>query len=865
MTHWHPDKVQLSTFLSGSNLSLEDNSRIESHLETCAECRDYCLTQPACELEQRLSQIGTVDSSATESLVSHFELGEPLGRGGSGVVYRAHQPRLNRHIAVKMLIAGTQAHPQELARFRREAVSLAQLNHPSIVKILDSGELNGVPYLAMELIEGCTLSEQLSKGPLDFDIAARVTLLLSQAVQYAHQLNVLHRDLKPQNVLLQKLEGQDSHAKTALPGIPKLIDFGLARLGEASGLSQTKTGEVFGTPGYLAPELLSSACKASTTSIDIYGLGTILYECLTGRPPFQGSSFAEISRQILQDDPAPIRMLRPQVPADLETICMKCLAKSPTSRFQSAGELASDLQLYLNHEPISSRKPSLFERGVRWARKNTWRAAALAVLLVVAVAVPMGMLYHFGRLRTEATAAASNYKTTRESLWRVLDKVSATSGKNIPKLLELSLAQVEEAKELFKHLAQVDPSSQAKMDLAKAEMMAASLSLMLTREDQAESQLRSAIEILEAIELDPAWHDRASYNRSQALTRLAKRFMYKDGQQAEQYQQLSLHILEQLIQAEPNNSDYLSSLASAQHSHAAILQVLKKMESALEAYSLSIATRRKLETLSDPPNNNRQLLAGSFVNVGLIHYQAGNLQESESSYRTAYELLEADRIDRKEIQDDPAFMVDWTGLILNLATLVGNTNRVEESMELCSKAIQIAVPVLDREPNYGQLKNHLFMIVATRAQLHASQGEYIESSSDWDLSQQFVTDLGWKRMLPIHVAMDLARSERFSEAVELADRIRTNQEQWKALLPEERVHLVSVWAFASESSLNRAHEEDQNARQLAKRVLELTIELLEPIKAEINFKQQLQGQQWNAVKQLLDADDWKRIEQVAVR
>jgi serine/threonine-protein kinase len=250
-----------------------------------------------------------------------------LGYGGMGVVYKAHHLKLNRVVAVKMLLAGGFASPTELTRFTREAQAIAGLRHPNIVQVHDIGELDGHPYFTMEYLEGGSLAQKLGGAPQPARLAASMVALLADAVQVAHDGGIIHRDLKPANILL------------TADGVPKVSDFGLARnIGDGEDL--TLGGTRLGTPSYMSPEQAIARQGTIGPSADIYSLGAVLYEMLTGRPPFRGDSAAETERQLLSDDPAPPRLLNGRIPRDLEVICLTCLHKTPASRYASAQALA---------------------------------------------------------------------------------------------------------------------------------------------------------------------------------------------------------------------------------------------------------------------------------------------------------------------------------------------------------------------------------------------------------------------------------------------------------------------------------------------------------------------------------------------
>jgi WD40 repeat protein len=313
-----------------------------------------------------------------------YELLEEIARGGMGVVYKARQVSLNRPVALKLILAGQFASPEDVRRFRTESEAAANLDHPNIVPIYEVGEHEGHHFYSMKLIEGGRLTQFVRdrQSSINQKDAAQLIAIVARAVHYAHQRGILHRDLKPGNVLLEKRSGD----VTTL--VPYVTDFGLAKRFEGDA-RLTRSGAIVGTPGYMAPEQARGE-KGLSVAADVYSLGAILYELLTGRPPFQAATPLDTILQVLDNDPIRPRSIAPSVNGDLETICLKSLKKDPKRRYESAAELAADLERWLQGEAIEARPAGKVERIVRWARRRPAAAALLVVSTVALVAVVGG-------------------------------------------------------------------------------------------------------------------------------------------------------------------------------------------------------------------------------------------------------------------------------------------------------------------------------------------------------------------------------------------------------------------------------------------------------------------------------------------
>jgi WD40 repeat protein len=367
-----PDTQELQAYGLGK-LSAQRAAEIETYLAAAPDCAPILDAAPEDALVRHLrgaKELATAD--APPPAIPGYEVLAELGRGGMGVVYKALHLKLGRLVALKMVLSGGHAAPAARARFGQEAETVARLQHPNIVQIYEVGSHGGLPYLALEYVDGGTLAAPTAGVPMAAHAAAALVELLARAVDYAHQNGVIHRDLKPANVLL------------TAAGVPKLSDFGLARR-TSDAAAMTTTGAILGTPGYMAPEQAGARATACGPTTDIYGLGAILYHLLTGRAPVQAATSGDLIRRTIEAEPVRPSLLEPRTPRDLETICLKCLQKDAPKRYPTALALAEDLRRFRAGEPIQARPVGWAERTGRWCRRNRVVAALMAAVVLTLV------------------------------------------------------------------------------------------------------------------------------------------------------------------------------------------------------------------------------------------------------------------------------------------------------------------------------------------------------------------------------------------------------------------------------------------------------------------------------------------------
>jgi tRNA A-37 threonylcarbamoyl transferase component Bud32 len=382
--------------------------------------------------------------------VAGYEILGELGRGGMGVVYKARQLGLHRIVALKMVLTGIHTSPKDLARFRAEAAVIARLQHPNIVQIFDVGEAAGRPYLVLEFVAGGSLADHLQRTPQPAGPAAHLVETLARAIHAAHANGVIHRDLKPANILLEgsAARGQSAAGTSALtPAFltPKITDFGVAKCAGRDGeppdvRGSTVTGELLGTPHYMAPEQAMVPRQPVGPAADVYALGAILYELLTGRPPFVGETPLATVLQVLNNEPVAVTSLQPNVPRDLETICLNCLRKEPEKRYGSALDLAEDLRRFLRDEPIRARHVRAAEKLWRCVRRHPAPAGLLAagllapVVALITLSLLSARLVRSNALESAAQQAELLEEATKEYSRNVqrVEKASFTVNKTVP-------------------------------------------------------------------------------------------------------------------------------------------------------------------------------------------------------------------------------------------------------------------------------------------------------------------------------------------------------------------------------------------------------------------------------------------------
>jgi serine/threonine-protein kinase len=480
----------------------------------------------------RVGSDGTPREAPTGFAPPGYEVLSELGRGGMGVVYKARQKSLNRLVALKVILGAGHAGADQLTRFRAEATTAAQLQHPNIVQVFEVGEHAGQPFFSLELVEGGSLADRLKGEPQPPREAAELVRTLALAVQHAHSKGVVHRDLKPSNILLENDQSPmtNDQTKTGWSLVTghwsfrtKITDFGLAKQ-QSTDTRLTASGAILGTPSYMAPEQAAGDGSAVGPAVDVYALGAILYELLTGRPPFKAASVMDTVLQVLHEDPVPPSRLQPKLPRDLETICLKCLAKKPDQRYASAAALADDLGRFLGGESILARPASPVGRALKWARRHPARAVVLFVLAVplpLALASMVFLWAHATAAKKDAEQQKANADRERElaqgylhnalgTMDRILDRVGDERLARIPAVQEERNAILGDALAFFESLLRIDSTDpRVREQTAQTYARVARTSLAAGRTDQSARAAQGGVDLFEA--LAAQYPDRPQY------------------------------------------------------------------------------------------------------------------------------------------------------------------------------------------------------------------------------------------------------------------------------------------------------------------------------------------------------------------
>ncbi len=639
--------------------------------------------------------------------IGEYDILDKIGHGGMGLVLKARQRRLKRIVALKLIKVGQLAEEQEVARFLVEARAAAHLKHPNIVAVYDVGEHQGSPFFTMEYVEGQSLHKLISERPLQPQRAAIIIRKLALAVGYAHEAGILHRDLKPQNILLDKYEE------------PKITDFGLATNAQENS-QLTATGTVLGTPSYMPPEQARGKHEEMGKWSDVYSLGATLYETLVGRPPFTAATLGETLQQVMTVDPVSLRSLNPAIPRDLETICLKCLEKSPARRYQTGNELADELQRYLDDRPILARPTSRTEKFVRWCRRNPFIAGSIAAVSVAAVVAIISLWIGL----SQAIAAKEETKEALDQSMNMVDDLLV--GINEETLLEQPGMQPIKAKiyakaqaNYEKLLPKLEKSKQLPENIALVKSQMGLVKVQLGDRKEGLRLMTEANAAMEKMHEKDAKNVKVLTNLSKVKTEIGRLyFNQRDLKAASAPILQALELRRKLIELEPENIEAGQLLANSEMNVGLLEEDLGHAQKALEQYEA--AQRRRKELLRKEP-----------ANVGILRDQAKGLSElgvfraRQQKLREAEELFEqaekafTSLTDRKDRQLDDLLN---HGIVLrrlgDMAAVTNDEKKLNIAIERYMKSVKLLEELVTANPNVGIYRGTLAAAKLNLAQLH---------------------------------------------------------------------------------------------------------------------------------------------------
>jgi tetratricopeptide (TPR) repeat protein/tRNA A-37 threonylcarbamoyl transferase component Bud32 len=664
-------------------------------------------------------------------VVSGYEIFGELGRGGMGVVYKARQLRLNRIVALKMILAGDNATPESALRFMAEAESIARLHHPNIVQIFAFGDCGGRPYFEMEYVAGGSLSDCLGGKSWPPRDAARLVETLARAIHEAHQMGIVHRDLKPANILL------------SADGIPKIADFGLAKcLDIETGL--TRTEWIVGSPSYMAPEQAGPGATPIGPAADVYSLGAILYQLLTGRPPFQAATVLETLEQVRFDQPMAPSRLRPKLPRDLVTICLKCLEKEPQGRYSSAAALAEDLRRFEAGETIRARPVGVPQRLWRWCR----REPALASLALTLLAGFIGVATQWWRAELHLKEAVRQRGRAEESVL----KHSKTNR-------DLALANAREQTARRQAQEHFDDAMKALGGFEEITKDAA-----LLREPRMEGLRAKLLQTALGFyrELQASLEDDAStaarFQLSEAYARAAL-LTWDLGRQEEALAAFhrSLALVEQVAVASPADPGVRASLGKAHFRIGFSLRTMGRPAAALSSFERALGIQELLAR--DNPNDARyqEYQSWTLSNIGMMHVELGRPADAIDPQRhaiTIHEGLVRRFPDETRYRNDLGWA--WRYLSLALAA-VGDLNAALLLFERAAALYEELVKVDRSDP---EIRWRLSRCLDEVSRIRAESGRPIDAAESLERAVEFYKELA--RDNPVLYGVDLARNRLYA-------------------------------------------------------------------------------------------------------
>ncbi len=629
-------------------------------------------------------------------VIAGYEILDELGRGGMGVVYKARQQQLNRVVALKMVLAGSHASAEQLLRFRIEAEAVATLSHPNIVQVYEVGEDDNCPFFSLEFVDGHPLDRIIDGRAQDPRAAAKLVMEIAQGMEAAHRQGIIHRDLKPANILV----GHD--------GVPKITDFGLAkRFDDDEGHGATKSGAIMGTPSYMAPEQALGRTKDTRPPADIYSLGAILYDMMTGRPPHRGNTLLETLQQVQKVDPVPPRKLRPEMPRDLEVICLKALQKAPEKRYETAGALAEDLRRYLSDEPITARPTPWYEHVYKYAKRHPAQTALYSVsLLALVIVLTLGGFW----LDSERRAAERE-----EEQQRKLAQLESNKRAQEKKLRLQAERDYRRAERNFQKAMQAVDEM---LSLVGQERLANIPQMGPVRRELLEQARNFYREFLEEKSTDPAVQ-REMY-RAQFRVADVDRMLGKT-KAAEKNYRVALANLEDLAAKQPGNVDVQQDMADIANNLGNLLENLDRLPEAEKMY------QKAMTIVENMPGSNpaRQQKLGSYHNnFGAVMRRMGNNESAEKSFEESIDIYQQLA---KRFPTKPKLREELARSLSNLGAQLITDNQINKAEDSLVRAQTILNELTEKQSNkaeyQAQLARTLSLLGAVRRDKQPKRAE----------------------------------------------------------------------------------------------------------------------------------------------
>lgn len=729
---------------------------VAEHLGECDSCRAVVETIPGDHLVH-LVCAGLEQLPKASRLRVHpgYEVFEPIGRGGMGVVYRARQVGLDRIVALKLLRHDCPCDAGELARFLAEAGAMGRLTHPNFVQVYEVGEQDGRPYIACEYVPGGGLDRQLTGKPLPVRSACRLVSILARAVELAHVRSVIHRDLKPSNVLLSWKSGEQARPDDEAfweAVVPKIGDFGVAKyLDQEVGV--TRTGEIIGTPEYMAPELASGQSNAARAETDVYSLGVILYELLTGRRPFQGGSITETLDLVRSVDPVPPRRWLPRLSRSLDVVCLKCLEKEPERRYSSAALLADDLDRILEGRPILARPPTSLERFGKWLRRNPPWAALILLGTLSTITLAAGATWHVQRLGVEvrrATSAESSALGMVREGYDALDQLIQEIVRDHPETpawADLDTHVKEKALRYYYGVLKGADDSNPRVRLTRGLLLvyAGSIHVTLRRYEKATADLEAARDLLEPLTTFPELTDEAEDYLSNCEYNLGQAEFYQGRKQD------GARLVHQSIDRLNGLSHRGVSIPRLEHRLALRAELLaefagatgdfetmiSELQTAIESREGYAAYHSSLDAAS-PEDLNRLQLIKDLLHLSFVPNISQRLDEATAALDKAESLLQRPPEIGSTLSGQKALMQIHS----HRAVLAVESGNVDEALAWHDRGIEIGRQTLPREPNDQRARADLFNLYRAKAYTLCRAGRAVESFPFWEEALSLVDALG---------------------------------------------------------------------------------------------------------------------------